>query len=392
MRSIGIVTTARSDYGILRPVIARLQAESSLDVRLFVSGMHLSRDFGHTIDAIESDGFRIEDRIDMLIASDSPQSIAKSMGIGTLGFAQAYARWRPDFLVVIGDRFEMHAAVVAALPFKIPVAHLHGGEVTEGAIDEAFRHSITKMSHLHFVAAEEYANRVIQMGEAPWRITISGAPALDHLNAFSPLTIETLSGRIGMSLQDRGFLLITYHPVTLEFERTAAQIDQLLAALDSIGVPAVFTMPNADTSGRLIREKLLAFTRHRSDAVCVESLGLQGYFSMMTYAAAMVGNSSSGLIEAPSFKLPVVNIGNRQKGRIRAANVLDCPDDAESITATVRRALTEAFRASLKGLTNPLGDGKASDRIARRLMTEPLDDRLLSKSFYDLPIQESEPR
>jgi UDP-hydrolysing UDP-N-acetyl-D-glucosamine 2-epimerase len=354
-------------------------------MRLFVTGMHLSPDFGRTVESIEKDGFEIQEKVEMLLASDTPEGVAKSMGLGTLGFAQAFSRWKPDFLVVLGDRFEMYAAVVAALPFKIPIAHIHGGELTEGGIDEALRHSITKMSHLHFVATEEYSRRVIQMGEEPWRVIISGAPSLDNLKEFVPLSPAELEARVGMALPERGFLLVTFHPVTLEFERAGEQIDNLLAALAMIDMPVVFTHPNADTAGREVKNRIREFVDKTPSARALENLGTRGYFSLMARAGAMVGNSSSGLLEAPSFKLPVVNVGTRQRGRVRAANVIDCDCKKEEIVDSLNRAISHEFRDSIKGLINPYGDSNASEYIFIRLINTPLDEKLIVKRFFDLP-------
>jgi len=385
MRSIGVVTTSRADYGVYLPILKRLSREPQLDMRLFVTGMHLSPDFGRTVESIEKDGFEIQEKVEMLLASDTPEGVAKSMGLGTLGFAQAFSRWKPDFLVVLGDRFEMYAAVVAALPFKIPIAHIHGGELTEGGIDEALRHSITKMSHLHFVATEEYSRRVIQMGEEPWRVIISGAPSLDNLKEFVPLSPAELEARVGMALPERGFLLVTFHPVTLEFERAGEQIDNLLAALAMIDMPVVFTHPNADTAGREVKNRIREFVDKTPSARALENLGTRGYFSLMARAGAMVGNSSSGLLEAPSFKLPVVNVGTRQRGRVRAANVIDCDCKKEEIVDSLNRAISHEFRDSIKGLINPYGDSNASEYIFIRLINTPLDEKLIVKRFFDLP-------
>lgn len=385
MRTIGVITTSRADYGIYLPILRRLCREPGLDVRLYVTGMHLSAGFGHTVKEVEKDGFTIQEEVEMLLASDTPEGIAKSMGLGTIGFAQAFSRWKPDILVVLGDRFEMHAAVVAALPFMIPIAHIHGGERTEGAIDETLRHSITKMSHLHFVSTKDYADRVIQMGEEPWRVIISGAPSLDNLKEFVPFRLEELEARVGMALSNRGFLLVTFHPVTLEFAQAGEQIDNLLAALLAIKMPVVFTLPNADLAGMEVRNHICEFVDKTSSARALENFGTRGYFSLMAHAAAMVGNSSSGLLEAPSFELPVVNVGTRQRGRIRAANVIDCDCKKETIVNALSRAFSREFRDSIKGLVNPYGDSNAAEYISVRLMHTPLDEKLIVKRFYDLP-------
>jgi UDP-N-acetylglucosamine 2-epimerase (non-hydrolysing)/GDP/UDP-N,N'-diacetylbacillosamine 2-epimerase (hydrolysing) len=382
MRTIGAVTVGRSDYGIYLPILRRIQADPDLKLHLIVSGMHLSSEFGLTVRAIEADGFEIDERVEMLLSSDTPEAIGKSMGLGTIGFAQAFARRRPDILMVLGDRFEMHAAVVAALPFKIPVAHIHGGELTEGAIDDALRHSITKLSHLHFVAIEEYRSRVLQMGEEPWRVIVSGAPSLDNLLSLTLLSRRELEERFGLKLNDSP-LLVTYHPVTLEHEQTEWQVGELLAALDASEMPIVVTMPNADTSGRVIGQMIEGFAKVYPKAQVVDNLETQGYFSVMALAAAMVGNSSSGIIEAPSFGLPVVNIGTRQQGRTRGGNVIDVGYGRDEITKGIKRAIAPEFREQLRGLQNPYGDGRASDLIVKHLKEVSLNHRLVNKRFAD---------
>ena len=384
MKTIGVVTGARSDYGICSPILRRIQADPSLKLQLMVTGMHLSPEFGLTARTIENDGFKIGDRVEVLLSSDTPEGIAKSMGVGMLGFAQVFARARPDLLLVVGDRFEMHAAALTALPFKIPVAHIHGGELTEGAIDNALRYSMTKLSHLHFVATQEYANRVIQTGEEPWRVTVSGAPSLDNLKNTVLLTREELTQRFGLPLGEDPLLLVTFHPVTLEYERTEWQTAELLAALKALDLPMVFTMPNADTSGRTIVRMVREFTTDYPRAQAVDSLGTQGYFSVMSVASAMVGNSSSGIVEAASFALPVVNIGTRQLGRTRGKNVIDVDYRRESILQGIRQALDRKFREGLRGMPNLYGAGTASEKIVEVLRQTPIDKRLLVKKFHDL--------
>jgi UDP-hydrolysing UDP-N-acetyl-D-glucosamine 2-epimerase len=344
--------------------------------------MHLSPAFGLTVRAIEADGFPIAERVDMLLSSDTPEGIAKSMGLGTIGFAQAYARCRPDVLLVLGDRFEMHAAVVAALPFAIPVAHVQGGESTEGAIDDALRHAITKMSHLHFVATEVYARRVRHMGEEPWRIVISGAPGLDNVQRLRLLSRNELATQYGLDV-GTPFLLVTYHPVTLEYEQTETQMRELLAALEDVGAPVIFTYPNADTQSHVIIQMLQAFATRSRRAQLTVNLGTQAYFSVMQYASAMVGNSSSGIIEAASFKLPVVNVGTRQCGRIRGKNVIDVGYMRQELVAAIETATSPQFRAGLIDLVNPYGDGHAAQRIVDTLKRVQLNDALLHKRFYE---------
>ncbi|MBI4280136.1 MAG: UDP-N-acetylglucosamine 2-epimerase (hydrolyzing) [Armatimonadetes bacterium] len=384
MRTIGVVTVGRSDYGIYLPILREIQEQPDLRLHLMVSGMHLSPEFGLTVEVIEADGFVIGDRVEMLLSSDTPEAIAKSMGLGTIGFAQAYARCRPDILVVLGDRFEMHAAALAALPFKIPIAHIHGGEITEGAIDDALRHGLTKLAHLHFVATEEYARRVRQMGEEPWRVVVSGAPSLDNLGGITLLEPQDLAARYGLPL-DEPPLLVTYHPVTLEYEQIEWQVRELLGALETFDLPVIFTRPNADTGGRIIARLIREYIEARPGARLEDTLGTQAYFSMMAAAAVMVGNSSSGIIEAPSFGTPVVNIGSRQAGRIRAPNVIDVGYERGEIAVAIRRALSPEFRRSLQGMKNPHGDGHAAEVIVRRLREVSLDRRLIVKRFVDGP-------
>lgn len=384
MRTITAVTVARSDFGIYLPVWRRIAADPELRLEVVAAGTHLADEFGRTERDIAAAGFDVVARVETLLPDDSPAAVAQSIGLGVQGFAAAFARRRPDLLLALGDRHEMLAAVVAALPQTIPVAHLHGGEVSEGAIDESIRHAVTKLSHLHFVATADYRRRVIQLGEEPWRVTVSGAPGLDNVLALAPLDRAELERRIGMPL-DPPPLLVTFHPVTLEHDRTASQIDELLAALSAIDLPVVFTYPGADAGSRAIIAAVERFVAGRPRMRCVHSLGAQAYFALLRVAGAMVGNSSSGIIEAASFELPVVNVGNRQRGRLRAANVLDADCRREDIYRAIRTAVDGPFRQSLRCLTNPYGDGRSAERIVPVLRDVPLDERLIVKRFYDLP-------
>jgi UDP-N-acetylglucosamine 2-epimerase (non-hydrolysing)/GDP/UDP-N,N'-diacetylbacillosamine 2-epimerase (hydrolysing) len=384
MRTIGVVTVSRSDFGIYRPILDAICQDADLELRLIVSGMHLSPHYGATVEMIEAEGYEVHERVEMLLSSDSPEGVAKSMGLGMIGFAQVYAHSRPGLLLVLGDRFEMHAAALAALPFNIPVAHVHGGEVTEGAMDEALRHAITKLSHLHFTSTEQYARRVIQLGEEPWRVTICGAPSLDNLKTVHLLSAVEMEKRFHLRIAEPP-LLVTFHPVTLAYTQAQHQIGQLLLALEASGKPVIFTLPNADTGNSVIRQAIAAYVETHPDAQAVENLGTQGYFSLMAHAAAMVGNSSSGIIEAASFELPVVNIGTRQRGRVHGINVLDVGYNHSEILDGIQRAISPTMRQSLQGLKNPYGDGKAAERIVSRLRDVPLDENLIIKRFYDLP-------
>jgi len=383
MKTIAVVTTSRADYGMLLPVLREIKADPELELQLLVSGMHLSPIFDMTVRLIEANGFEIAERVEMLLSSDTPEGVSKSIGLGIIGFAQVFARTRPDILVVLGDRFEMYAAAVAALPFNIPVAHIHGGDVTQGAIDDALRHSMTKLSHLHFVATETYARRVAQLGEEPWRIKVCGETSLDNLRTIKFLTKEELKSQYGIPVEPKP-LLVTYHPVTLEYGKAEWQISELLAALQKFSLPVIFTMPNADMGNNIIRQKIAEHKQSNFNVWCLENMGTQGYFSLMHLAAAMIGNSSSGIVEAPSFKLPVVNIGSRQKGRIRAANVIDVGYDRNEIISGIEKAISEEFRNTLQDLVSPFGDGHAADRIVEGLRSVQINSSLLKKRFIDL--------
>lgn len=383
-RRIAVVTVGRSDYGIYRPVLHRLKGDPAFDLRIIAGAAHVSQEFGRTIVLIEWDGFEVAAEVDMFAGSDTPEAIAKSSGLGTVEFARVYAKLRPDLLLVLGDRYEMHAAVVAAVPFALPVAHIHGGESTEGAADDLYRHAITKMSHLHFVAAEPFAKRLVQMGEEPWRVTVSGAPGLDNLGTVARLDRGALEARVGASLEPP-VLLVTFHPETGAGADPDQQIGELLGALEVVSGTVVVTAPNADLNRGAVLDRVKAFAATRPSTSFIDTLGTDAYFSMLALADVMVGNSSSGIIEAPSFALPVVNIGDRQAGRLRAPNVIDTASRREAILEGITRALTPEFRASLAGLSNPYGDGHAADRIAARLAAVPLDRALLTKRFHDMP-------
>lgn len=382
MRTIAAVTVGRSDYGLYRPLFRRLVDTPAARLHIIAGGMHLSPAFGMTVRMIEADGFAVAERVEMTAEDDAPVAIAESIGRGVIGFARVLARLRPDLMIVLGDRYEMYSAAVAAVPQTIPIAHIHGGELTEGAIDDALRHSMTKLSHLHFVATEEYARRVAQLGEEDWRITVSGAPGLDNVHTVPKVGVGTLERRYDLDLRSP-FLLATLHPVTLAAGDTVHHVGELVAALDALMVPVVFTMPNADSGTRAITRGVEDFARHRPWVRIIDNLGTDDYFGLMAAAAAMIGNSSSGIIEAPSFELPVVNIGVRQRGRVRARNVIDVGYSRSEILAGLRQALEPGFRASLRGMQNPYGTGDAAARIASRLMEVPLDRRLIEKKFND---------
>lgn len=379
-----MVTVGRSDFGIYESVLEGLKADLAFDLRLMVTGAHFAPAFGRTVTDIEEMGFDYERGLEMLLASDSPQGVGKSIGLGIISFAQAFATERPDLLLVLGDRFEMLCAPVAAMSYNIPVAHIHGGAVTEGAIDELVRHAITKMSHLHFVSCQKYADRVIQMGEEPWRVFNVGAPGLDCILARKTLSNDELSARVGLDM-NKETLLVTYHPVTLEVQDVGPQVDALLVALEPTEYQVVLTYPNADVGHAIIIDRFRQFAEaHPNRVRLLKNAGTEVYLGLMATVSVMVGNSSSGIVEAPSFELPVVNIGTRQKGKVRAANVIDVGYTMEEITAGIRVATSAEFREGLRGLQKPYGDGHAGERIVEILRTIPIDARLIHKRFVDL--------
>jgi UDP-hydrolysing UDP-N-acetyl-D-glucosamine 2-epimerase len=320
--------------------------------------------------------------VDTLLASDREAAIAKAIGVGTSGFAQAYESLRPDLLVLIGDRFEMLAAAAAALPFALPIAHIHGGEITEGAFDEQIRHALTKLSHLHFVATAEFQRRVLQMGETPERVFITGAPGLDAVTKLRRWTPAELAADLGIGF-DPAPLLVTYHPETLALDALDADLDALFAALGDTGRHSIVTYPNADPYGSQVLARCRTFVDSQPGSILVAQLGSEKYFSVMAHAAAMVGNSSSGIIEAASFALPVVNVGDRQRGRPHGTNVLDVPCERGAIAGALQTALDSSFRARLRGVCNPYGDGQAAGRIVAVLRDQPLDG-LARKRFRDV--------
>ena len=383
-RRIGVVTVARSDYSHLVPLLEALVSTSGLELELFVAAGHLAARFGKTADLVARDGWTIAARVDCTEDSDAPDAVGRSLGRAVGGFADALVRARPELLVVLGDRFEMLGAALAALPLGIPIAHLHGGEVTEGVIDEQVRHALTKLAHLHFVATAEYARRVRQMGEEPWRVHAPGAPGLDRFRTLRYLSRSELGERLGMPLRGPT-LLVTFHPVTLDLGATEYHVDELLAALGGVEGDLVMTYPGADAGSHTVIERLSRFAEGRARARLVRSLGDDVYASLLREADVMVGNSSSGVIEAASFALPAVNVGDRQRGRVRAPNVLDVGHGRDEIAAGIRRALAPGFRGSLGDLKNPYGDGHAAPRIVKVLAAIELGPRLITKRFVDLP-------
>lgn len=382
MRRIGVVSAARSDYGIYRPILDELAQHPSVEVVLFVTSAHLLEATGRTAGEIQQDQHAVIVTVDFPIDADTPFAMAHGAGAGVSAFANAFQRHPLDLLVVLGDRFEMLAASLASLPFNLPLVHLHGGEVTEGAIDDGIRHALTKLSHLHMVSNVEHARRLLQMGEEPWRVTVSGAPGLDAIRTVERLPIEEVSRRLGVDAS-RAFLLLTFHPPSRDPSTALDQLSEVVAGVDASGLPVVVTGSGIEVHGFEFNRALIEFCQRRSKAQFHSSLGQSMYFNAMARAAAVVGNSSSGLIEAPSFERPAVNIGERQRGRARGSNVIDVPADRRQIALAIERALSDDFRQTLVGMRNPYGDGRAAPRIVGRLVHQPLDQRLLEKKFHE---------
>ncbi|MDX1754694.1 MAG: UDP-N-acetylglucosamine 2-epimerase [Marinobacter sp.] len=383
MTKIAVFTGTRAEYGLLYWLLKAIQSTPPLSLQLIVSGSHLSPEFGHTVDEIKAEGFEIDAEVEMLLSSDTPVGVIKSMGVGLMGFAEALQRLAPDAAVVLGDRYEALAFSQAALLHRIPLLHLHGGEITEGAYDDPIRHAITKMAHLHFVATEESRLRVIQLGEIPSRVINVGALGLENIRRSPRLSARSLTDDLGFDFS-HPYFLVTYHPVTQGDEPAEASFNAILSALREYpehGI--VFTYPNADEGGRKVIRLIDRFTAEtRNRCLAVKSLGMPRYLSVAAGAQAVLGNSSSGIIEIPSLGVPTVNIGRRQKGRLAAASVLHCDPSRDGILAAIRKALTPEFRHTLEGMVNPYGDGYTSDRIVKRLI-EGIPGG--PKTFYDLP-------
>lgn len=383
MRKVCIVTGTRAEYGLLFWLMKEIESDNELELQVIVTGMHLSPEFGLTYKDVQKD-FKIDKKIEMLLSSDTPVGISKSMGLAQISFAEAYDELKPDIIVVLGDRYEIFSAVSAAMISRIPIAHLHGGETTEGAFDESIRHSITKMSHLHFTASNEYKNRVIQLGENPSKVFNVGGLGIDNIKRLKLLNKEEFEKSIDFKLNTKN-ILVTFHPVTLEDSTASQQFQNLLDAIDVLeDTNIIFTKANSDTDGRVINSMIDEYvSKNLSKSVCFTSLGQLRYLSALQHVDAMVGNSSSGLIEAPSFKVGTINIGDRQKGRIMADSVIDCDSDTISIKDGFEKLYSENFVKLLLDVVNPYGDGGASEKIKELIKVTSLD-LILKKVFYDI--------
>lgn len=380
-RKICVVTGTRAEYGLLYWLMKEIEADSELQLQLIVTGMHLSPEFGLTYQAIEKE-FKIDKKIEMLLSSDTSIGISKSMGLAQISFAESYEELKPDIVVVLGDRYEIFSAVSAAMIARIPIAHLHGGEATEGAFDESIRHSITKMSHLHFTATEEYRNRVIQLGEHPNRVFNVGGMGIENIKRLKLLSKEEFEKSINFKLNKKN-ILVTFHPVTLENSTAKEQFQELLNAIDELkDTNIIFTKANSDTDGRVINQMIDEYVAKNSEkSVGFASLGQLRYLSALQFVDAVVGNSSSGLAEAPSFKIGTINIGDRQKGRIKPTSVIDCEPVKEEILKAFDKLYSDDFKESLKTVKNPYGEGRASSKVIEQIKKFNLQN-ILKKSFY----------
>ena len=388
-RKVCVITGTRAEYGLLYWLLKEIQNDKELELQLIVTGMHLSPEFGLTYKEIEKE-FKINKKIEMLLSSDTPVGISKSMGLAQISFAEAYDELKPDILIVLGDRYEIFSCVSAAMIAQIPIAHLHGGETTEGAFDESIRHSITKMSHLHFTAADEYKNRVIQLGENPSRVFNVGGLGIENIKRLKLLTKEEFEKSIDFKLNKKN-ILVTFHPVTLESSTAQEQFQELLNAVDELkDTNIIFTKANSDTDGRVINQMIDEYVvKNAHKSIGFTSLGQLRYLSALQYVDAMVGNSSSGLTEAPSFRIATINIGDRQKGRIKADSIIDCEPRKASITKVFVDIYTKNFQNALKIVNNTYGDGCASKKVIEEIKKVDLDN-ILKKPFYDTKTNSNE--
>lgn len=385
MKKICIITGTRAEYGLLKPVIDKVYRADDMELNLVVTGMHLSAEFGWTYQEIEQDGYPIHAKIEMLLSSDTAVGITKSMGVELIGFSDYFAVNAPDMVIILGDRYEAFIAAAAAMMSRIPIAHIHGGEITEGAIDEAIRHSITKMSHIHFTAADEYRKRVIQMGESPETVYNVGSLGVEGITTLKLLTREELEKSIGFVFS-RETIMVTYHPATLANMTSAEQFQNILDVLDEHPeLDVIFTKANSDTDGRIINSMIDKYVEdHQERCQAYISLGQLRYLSALRFCAVVLGNSSSGMIEAPSLGIPTINVGDRQAGRICAKSVLSCENDVQDIDRTLRKALSAEFRNSIINVNNPY-EKKQTSRMILDIIRKALDRGIdIKKRFYDI--------
>ena len=386
MKKICIITGTRAEYGLLSPLIKKIDEDKELKLQLVVTGMHLSPEFGLTYKQIEEDGYKIDEKVEMLLSSDTSVGISKSMGLAMISFSEVIERLKPDMVLVLGDRYEIFAICSVCSIFKVPIAHLHGGETTEGAFDECFRHSITKMSYLHFTSTNEYRNRVVQLGENPDRVFNVGAIGIENIKNMKLLSKEELEESINFKLDSR-YVLVTFHPVTLENNTSEKQFKNLLDVLDSIkNLNVIFTKSNSDTDGRIINKMIDEFvSKDTKKYVAFTSMGSLRYLSAMKYCDVIIGNSSSGIVEAPSFKIPTINIGDRQKGRIQAKSVINCEPNKKDIKEALNKSLSKEFIEYIKDTINPYEQDNVSLKIIEEIKYFLYNNKIdLKKKFYDL--------
>lgn len=385
MKKIVILTSTRAEYGLLVPIIKKLNVEPEIDVRVVATGTHLSPEFGMTVKEIESDGVEVDKKIDILLSSDTPTAISKTMGLALMGFGDYFEECKPDALMVLGDRYESLAVCIAALNARIPIIHLHGGEATEGLVDEAVRNAITKLSYLHFTSTEEYRNRVIQMGESPDRVFTVGAMGVENALHTSLLQKEELEKSLGCTFGKK-IAILTFHPVTLEDDTAKEQIDEIIGALKNHPeITFICTKANADAGGRIINKRLTECSEILENVYLFDSLGMLRYLSALSIADFVIGNSSSGIIEVPSFKIPTINIGDRQKGRIQSQSIINCKPYQEDIMNAIDKAMSDEFKRVVRKSVNPYGEGNTSDEIVKITKEYLLESKLqLQKKFYDI--------
>lgn len=384
-KTITILTTTRADYGILRPLIFRLIQDKTFKIRVVATGTHVSPDFGNTYQEIEKDGITIDKKIEILLSADSTTAIAKNMGLAMISFADYFEERCPDALIVLGDRYEVLAICCAAANFAIPIIHLHGGESTEGILDEAYRHCITKLSYLHFASTEVYRKRIIQLGENPEKVFTVGALGVENATHIRLMEKSELEKWLNFSLFFP-YAVVTFHPVILEDKSVEKQLEELLTALDTFpDLSLIFTEANADAQGKTINKILQEYVSNRANAALYKSLGMIGYLSAVKYSSLVIGNSSSGIIEVPSFHIPTINIGDRQKGRVKADSIINCGVSKKEIIRSIQKALEPEFLAAVKKTENPYGDGETSYKILEILKKEILEKEInLKKKFFDL--------
>jgi GDP/UDP-N,N'-diacetylbacillosamine 2-epimerase (hydrolysing) len=389
MKDICIVTSSRADYGILKPLISRLYNSSDISLSIIVTGMHLCPEFGYTYREIEADGFTIHKKIDVQLSSDSSSGMSKTMGMALICFAEYFEEHVFDLVIVLGDRYEIAAVCIAAFNRRLPIAHLHGGELTEGAIDNEYRHCITKMSSLHFVSCEDYRKRVIQLGEPPKMVFTVGALGIENVKNIELITIEELEKDLNFELKEKPYCVVTFHPVTLEQNTGKRQIKELMDALDEFPDMAfIITKSNSDAGGREINQLWDDYGSTKRNCLVVASLGVRRYLSALKYSSMMIGNSSSGITEGPALQIPTINIGDRQKGRIMAESIICCKPEKDDVVNAIKKALTPEFQDVSRQVINPYGDGNTSSKIVEIIQEQLNGNKIkLKKEFYDIEFE-----